>query len=390
MSRSGARPLLIVGIGAAAVMLAVLAVRDSAVRAPRAHPFAALASQWPSNPKVATERLFVAAALAAKANRSLGSDDRASLRAIVRKAPLEPQPFLLEGAVAQIEGDSDRAIRFYRTARLRDPRDPAARLLLADLELRRGEIEQGLSNLVAITRIERSKASPIAPALVEYVQTPGAAAKVRTVFAKNSGLAGDILTQLASNPSNLALIRALAPAVRGATIAPWEERLVESTLAGGEPAKARRLWVSINRIRPTADQVPFNPDFRPIAPRPPFNWEVGSGRAGLAELRPEGGLAIVHFGREPILLARQLVVLEPGRYEIGTELNRPAEPGRLEWRLQCTTGGEPQVIAVGAPGRTVQSSAGCPASWLELHAVPDESEQQMERTVNRVILRKAS
>ena len=390
MSRSGAKPLLLVGVVGAAILLAILSLRDSATRAPRSHPLSDLAAWWPSHPKVATERLFVAAALAARANRSLGSDARASLRAVVGRAPLDPQPFLLEGAVVQLEGNAERALQFYLTARLRDPRDPAARLLLADLELRRGDIEQGLANLVAITRIEQHKASPIAPALLEYVQAPGAVTKVRSVFAKNPTLASDILTQLANDPSNLALIRALAPAVPGAAIAPWEARLVDSTLAGGEPAKARRLWLGFNRISPTNNDLPFNPGFKTLAPRPPFNWTVSSGPGGLAEIKPEGGLAIVHFGREPVMLARQLVLLEPGRYQIQTALDRPAEPGRLEWRLQCMTGGEPQVIAVGARAKMFQSAADCRGYWLELHATVDETEQQMERTITGVELRKVA
>ena len=387
MSRWGMRPLLAVGIAGAALLLAALSIRGSSTRAPRSHTLASFAYLWPAHPNVAVEQLFVDAAVAARASQSLDSNQRARLRNVATRAPLEPQPFMLEGAVAQLEGDTARALRLYHAARRRDPRDPAARLLLADLELRHGLVEQGLGNLVAITRIEQGKAAPVLPAIVEYVQAPGAVGKVRRVFARHPILADAVLTQLAADPRNAPLIRSLAPAKRGAGVAAWEQRLIETMLASGDPLEARRLWLGFNRIGSGAGDLPFNQQFRPLPAGPPFNWTVASGRAGLAEIRPSGGLAIVHFGREPIVLARQLLVLEPGRYAVDTAIDGRGEPGRLEWRLQCLTGGEPQILDADSRA-TFQASPACRAHWLELHAAPDGSEQQIERTVIRVELRK--
>ena len=383
-----ARLLAIAATVIAALLLGALSFRDWTTRAPRSHPLAGLASWWPSHPAVATEQLLIGSALAAKSGSPLSREHRARLRDIIRRDPLGPQPFLVEGAVAQIEGDTSRALRLYRAARLRNPRDPAARLLLADLELRTGGIEDGLANLVAISRIDPDKSNPLVPALAEYAKAPGTAKEMRRLFENNHALAQSVLTELAANPSNSALIQALAPNGRGAGAATWQQRLLDSTLSAGKAAEAKRLWTTFHDVEAPAGENPFNPRFQQLAAPPPFNWTVASGSGALAELRAGGGLAIVHFGREPAMLARQLVLLAPGRYTIETSLDRPAEPGRLEWRLQCLDGRQPQAVSVGARGGTFLVSPDCGGYWLELHAAPDETEQQMGRTLTLVRLRK--
>lgn len=388
MSRTGAKPLLVIAVLAAAVLLAILSVRDRVGLAPRSHPLKPLASLWPGHPHVAIERLLVEAALAAKANGSLGADQRERLKRVGQVAPLRPQPFMLEGAVAQLSGDTGRALSLYRAARIRDPREPATRLLLADLELRSGQIESGLFNLVSITRIEPNKAGAVVPALAKYAEAPGAVAEMRRLFQRNQALAGSVLYELAANPANGLLIRRLASRGADQTDAPWKHRLVESTLATGDVRASRQLWAEFNRVTESSDELPFNPNFRSLAASAPFNWTLSSGSGGLAELRPGGGLSIVHFGREPVMLARQLITPSPGRYAIITRLDQPAEPGRMEWRLRCITSQQMQSVPVDGQRRVLEASASCPGHWLELHAVPDETEQQIERTLRRVELRK--
>lgn len=387
MSRWGGwlnRGLALIAIGA----ITTLALRESAARAPRTHALTRLATLWPGHPAVMTERLMVEAALAARENRTLNDAQRGSLRELMRKSPLAPAPFLLEGAAAQLAGEAERALRLYRAARLRDPRDPAARVLLADLELRSGFVEQGLANLVAITRIEVRKATPIVPALVSYARTPGAAEKVRDVLARNPELAGAVLLELAADPSNAELIASLAPrAARGDTR--WQERLVEANLQAGDVAAARRVWDGFNKLSGRTEDIPFNSRFLPLAAKPPFNWATSSGNGGLAEFQRGGGLSVVHFGREQIMLARQLLVLQPGRYWIETRLDRSPDPGRLEWRLQCNGSSEVQIVPVDGRTKPVVAAPACRGYWLALHAVPDETERQSERTLLQVRLRKA-
>ena len=388
MSRRRASALRTTGIIAAAILIAVLSVRDWAARAPRSHPMAALAHLWPGHPTVAVEEQLVQAALAAKANRSLGPEQRLALRHIVKSAPLEPEPFMLEGAVAQLEGNTPRALQLYRAARLRDPRDTAARLLLADLELRSGQVEAGLSNFVAITRLEPKKVGPVITALAEYARLPGSATEMRRVFKKNPSIGGVVLMELAGNLSNLALVRALNFDDGSDVIAPWEERLIQSALAARDYALAHQLWIDFNRLEAEAGEAPFNPGFEKRPAGPPFNWVPEIGNAGVAEFRPGGGLSIVHFGREPMIMVRQLLLLRPGKYAIATQLERTAEPGRLEWRVKCASSDLPPTIGIGVPRGTFEAVSSCQAYWLELHALAGETVSQFEGTLTRAELRR--
>lgn len=388
MSRSGAKLLLGAAVLGLAGLFAILSVRDWVSRAPRSHPVKSLATLWLGHPDVATEQLMLEAALAARANSSLGPRQLDQLKKVAATAPLRPHPFMLAGAVAQLSGDAERALRLYRAARMRDPRDPAARLLLADLQLRNGLVEDGLSNLVAIARLEQDKSGPVTPALAQYAKAPGAATEIRRLFAKNQALAEAVLYELASDPSNATLIRQLAPPSQSATVAPWQQRLIESTLATGRVGEARRLWAAFHKVPIDPADNPFNPAFRPLSAGAPFNWATFSGRGGLAELRTEGGLSIVHFGREPVMLARQLLTLSPGRYTVRTGLDRPLDNARIQWQLRCTVTEQAQTIPLDASGGTVEAVAACPGYWLELHATPDETEQQIERVVKYVAVQK--
>ena len=227
-------------------------------------------------------------------------------------------------------------------------------------------------------------------ALVAYAQAPGAAAEMRRVFAKNRTLGDMVLLELAAVPSNIALIRAAGPgpcatrATRGGRTG-WSK----TTLAAGQPAQARQLWIGFNRAQAHGRRATVQSRVRAAVRRPPFNWAPATGSGGLAEFRPGGGLGIVHFGREPMMLVRQLILPDPGRYAIVTSLDGPVPPGRLEWRLQCASGGgQPQIVAVES-NTSFEAVAACRGYWLELHAKAGETEQQVERVVTRVMLRRA-
>lgn len=370
-----------------ALAIALLCLRDWSVRAPRSHPLAALSAWWPGHPRMKIEGLMVESARSAVAGRSLDDAAREDIRKIVRKAPLAHEPFLLEGAVAQLEGRNEQAERLYAAARQRDPRDASVRILLADLELRQGQVREGLGDLVAIARVAPKMSAPVVPALTAYARSPGAAARMRDIFAANQNLAGEVLNQLAADPANAPIILALAPdEASRAWSTPWQQRLVESTFAASRGEDARRLWARFNRVGDIRE-LPYNPSFQKRSAGPPFNWQLFSSGAGVAELAPGGGLSIMHYGREPMLLARQALVPKPGSYAIRAAYGGSPLKGRLSWRLQCIGASLPPSNAPGEGG-TLTVPDGCTGAWLELHASPGETEQRLETTLRRVELRK--
>jgi hypothetical protein len=261
------------------------------------------------------------------------------------------------------------------------------RILLADLELRQGRVREGLGDLVAIARVAPKMSAPVVPALTAYAHSPGAAARMRDIFAAHENLAGEVLLQLAADPANAPIIFALAPdEASAAAPMPWQQRLVDSTFAASRGEEARRLWARFNRAGDLRE-LPYNPSFQKRSAGPPFNWQLFSGGAGVAELAPGGGLSIMHFGREPMLVARQALVPEPGSYAVRAAFAGSPLEGRLSWRLQCVGTSVPPSNAPGEGGN-LTVPAGCKGAWLELHASPGETEQRLETTLRRVELRK--
>jgi hypothetical protein len=251
-----------------------------------------------------------------------------------------------------------------------------------------GHIEQGLSNLAAIVNVSGEVAAPVVPALSQFARTPGAIARMRPALARNQGLAHAVMDQLATDPSNAPLLFALEPVLRqGTGLAPWQQRLIDTTAAAGNVALARQYWARFNRIEPETEGI-FNPGFEKRPASPPFNWSLATGTAGIAELLPQGGLSIVHFGREPALFARQLLTLEAGSYQLQSRFAGRVEPGKLEWRLQCLRGGPPTIVPAVAEWAAFKIEGNCTDGWLELHGIPSESGSRLDAVLTGVALRK--
>ena len=75
---------------------------------------------------------------------------------------------------------------------------------------------------------------------------------------------------------------------------------------------------------------------------PPFGWELASGSAGVAEPTGDGSLHVLFYGRDNLALARQLLLLKPGRYRLSMRVNG-AEPSAesLSWAVSTTFCGQP-------------------------------------------------
>ena len=130
MAIPGGRGLRFVVVILAAALACLHVLRTAAVADRERRPDLA-AALWPSHPSVLTDEVLLAVATGAASGRPVSNTTRATLRQIAAKAPLSPDPFLIEGAIAETEGHTGKAERLWLEARLRDPRSRGARYLLA-------------------------------------------------------------------------------------------------------------------------------------------------------------------------------------------------------------------------------------------------------------------
>ena len=111
---------------------------------------------------------------AAAAGQDVSHSTLEGLKLAAGAAPLQPEPFLVHGAIAERTGDLARARSLLEMARWRDPRSPAALYLLADVWLREGNIVQGLRPLALMSRIMPATSVQLVPALAEFARAPRA------------------------------------------------------------------------------------------------------------------------------------------------------------------------------------------------------------------------
>ncbi len=321
-------------------------------------------SVWPSHPvPLFASGLAGIGAAAREARppepRLLGLMERGAVG-----APLAAEP-LWVSATARLEaGDLAAAERMLKLAVRLDPRAPAGRFLLADLSIRQGRLDEALTQLAALQRRMPSVSVGLAPALARFLRQPGAVEQAAPLLLKNPDLRVSVLEGLAADPA--AATQVLALARPGDERSPWFGTAVHRMLAEGEIAMVRAL---LARVLPGTPLGASLTQWRAGTPSNPFEWRFPSNGGGMAEPVTGGPLRIVHYGRETSPLAEHLLMLAPGRYQLGDRFAGIVPERALEWTLQCAKGGR-QLGVVPAGGawtaKVFTVSADCPVQRLAL------------------------
>lgn len=377
-----------------AILLAVLATRAMTFVAPRDHPLSMLRPLFPTHTDELVERgMAEIGSAAAKAN-SMPASARLALARAARQAPLAVEPFFVEGTVAQMGGSGPRAEALFLAARTRNPRAPAPRYFLAEHYLRTNRVGDGLAEMSVLSRLVPNGLQPFGPALAAYARTPGAVPELRRFFRNAPGLRDMTLSILANDPANVALILSLAPAAPARQGPPpgWQVQLVQSLIAKGDYSAAEVVW---RRITGLADRgLLYNPEFRDTTSPPPFNWQLTSGSAGVAEASETGGLDVIYYGREEVVLAAQTVLLAPGRYWLAMRAKGASSASGLAWSIGCV-GTKDELLRLplesvrkGAIGAAFTvPSTGCGAQNIELRGRPGDDTQTAQLTIFDLSLR---
>lgn len=333
----GARGLVAacLSVLAAAVSIGSATVRSEADVLPRLS-----GKIWPNHPLTLRGEAMVQIGQAAALGQLPSEPTMGQIRRLAYRAPIEPEPFLVQAALAQKRGEAARAEQLLLQARSRDPRSPAARYLLADHYIRRGDIVAGLREMSVMTRFVKGSADQLVPGLVAYAATPGAVPKLRQIVSDSPDLEPALLSALASDADNADLVLAIAgpstPA--GGSAGQWRPKLLNSLVEQGNYDKAYSIWARFAGVKTPASGL-FRPDFTPSDALPPFNWTLAQA-GGLAEPSPRGGLHVIHYGRKETVLASQLLLLDPGRYELAMAVTGDVgADGQLRWRIRCLPSG---------------------------------------------------
>ena len=93
------------------------------------------------------------------------------VRRIATLAPLSPEPFLFEGAVAETKGNGRDGEALLTEARARDPRSRGARYLLAERYIRTGRMADGFIEMQVLIGLQAQGLTAFVPAVVTVIAT---------------------------------------------------------------------------------------------------------------------------------------------------------------------------------------------------------------------------
>ena len=302
--------------------------------------------------------------------------------------PLAEDPFLYEAKRRIKAGRGASAITLLEEARRRNPRHRAARLLLVDRYLRAGNISGATTEISVLSRLIPATGGQLALAVAPMLLDPELRPAVVRALAADP-LYDQTLNALARQGADPDVIIALArQQVRAQPPRPgegdWKPLLVARLVEQRRYTRARQLWAAFGGLSggSAASAGVYDGRFLGKPGGAPFNWEFTASELGAAERASGGGIDVDYYGRLSGPLARQLILLPPGRYRLSfrSEGSANAQGSRLVWRVACDgaqgalaetvvrAGNAPKVVSADF---AIPSST-CPAQWLSLEGVAAE------------------
>lgn len=375
----------------ACVLLGIVAVRNAAVSAYFLEQPHLAHRIWADHPAVSIQLAMVEVGKAAAASRTPSNAVLRTVKQAAASSPLAIEPLLVESAMQLGRGQAANGERLLAEVLRRDPRNLAARHLLADLYARQGRPAEALEQIAAIGQRLPAAHASLAPAVARFFLQPGSTAAVRSVLSRNDDLREKVLVELARDAVNTDLVLSLSGRTgRGGTSPrPWQSQLVASLISAGEYRRALEVWEQFHGAQPRSGGL-FNPQFTATAPAP-FNWRLAQEAEGVAEATGSGGVRLTSFGRTDVVLASQMILLSPGQWQLAYRVTgEQGESDRFQSVVRCLPGGEQVFRKALRHGEQQQRfkipETDCKAQFLELKATSSGLARTVEVELSRLAL----
>lgn len=136
-----------------------------------------------------------------------------------------------------------------------------------------------------------------------------------------------------------------------------------------------------------------NPSFANWKAPPPFNWETPETAGGIAEFGEKQGLAVIYYGRDDVVLARQLLALSAGKYRLVTRTGGSDPTDSIAWSLRCVSGASIAILKLSRNGggdALFDVPRDCTAQWVELKGIVPDAEATVETRILSVDIQKVA
>lgn len=338
-------------------------------------------------------RVLAAAADDALANSRTGDDlQRASdLASRALAADITQVSALRDlGLIAARRGDWAKAARLMSLAGRRSPLDGATHLWLMSHRLTSGDDAGALDDADVLLRHKPELTPALTPVLIAYADQARAALTGR--LAANPPWRTGFIIALAAQARDPAVVQTILSDLAETPAKPTPEEWA-AYFARRVKDQAYELayldW--LRTLPPTAlaqAKSVYDGDFRGMPGAPPFNWQLGEGPGGAADLQG-AELHARYDGYGAPELAQQLLVLAPGSYRFSGQARTDGDAaGALAWTIFCADASGvvlARIPAPDGPGAWLAFSApirvpetGCTAQWLRLTVSPTDHVRPVE------------
>ncbi|KQN00006.1 hypothetical protein [Sphingomonas sp. Leaf25] len=314
---------------------------------------------------------------------ALRAQAAAESRAAINRAPLRAAAARLLGTTQLLEGS--QAVGAYRYAHRLSRRDLPTQLYLIETKVAANDVAGALRHYDIAMRTNVTSRAMLGDILINASDTPEIAQALGRLLATRPAWLPEFYQRFAAQAKNPAAILIVAGALdfRGDRDEDAEfitmalERLVQLGAVGDAEHYYQRVTRTTDRIA-----LIRNGGFERPNRFQPFDWIIASEptHSGIVERRPNArGVALTLTGNESHAIARQLLVLHPGRYRItATVGNVPqAVEERPKLVLSCQSGAAIATLpfaAVGEKPRRLEAGftvpQGCEAQWLDIVNTP--------------------
>lgn len=375
---------------AATLLLAVQVVRNAAVAALAPTSPEQASRFWPGHPDVELAIGMTQIGKAAHARATPAAGTFALIDNAATKAPLAPEPFLVRGVQEQLAGKLRLAGRAFQAAELRDPRSLPAHYFLADYYYRTGDIRRTLAEIAVLARLTPTGTATLAPYLAAYAKDRSTWPHLRDLFVSDANLEDASLVVLAKDAANADAVLALSNPRRRTAQAAWVPVLVSSLVDAAQYGRARELWAATAGAGVASGSL-YDPGFADSRSPPPFNWKLVSSTVGLAERQSGGRLHAIFYGHEDGVIARQLLILPQGTYQMSLSVSGgPAAEQGVRWSIRCdkqeAAFADISLKDVASRPWTFTVPPNCRAQWLELSGASSDVAQQSDFTISNLRL----
>jgi len=343
---------------------------------------------------------------AAEAELAAGRSDNAAVlgREALVRAPFDVRALRVVGLTEARAGRLDNADELLTLAGNWSLRDDPTHAWLIERRLRRGDYASAFAHADTLAR----RRPDIWPQMFRLFTAAATEDPQRALPVVANLLAGDATWRLYYLNSLYGDLRGLSVAVNLAVLLERTKTPLNNTelhqlyaalLSNGQIDAIKTVRTRLNR--PSGDLAVSNGGFETPSVPPPFQWELIQKAGAVANIltddegRGDSALFVEYDGYTSADIARQLTLLNPGRYRFQAEYKTAegAPVDRMIWTVTCA-GQSPLLSTPAVPldGKTDWAKvtaefsvpANCPSQWLALQGRPADRRTSMLVWFDRV------